>query len=61
MPTTDWQFWVVSVVAMLAAAKLGSIALRMVRSMRGRSRSHPARLTISAPQRGPRTGEDATS
>lgn len=55
MPTTDWQFWVVTTIALVALWRLGAMFLRMVRPRGGRGTTRRASLTISAaPKRGTR-------
>ena len=50
MPTTDWQFWVVTAIAAFAAWRLGAMLLRAVRPAWGKRKgaTRRATLTISA-------------
>ena len=50
MPTTDWQFWVVTAVALVAAWRLGKMVWGVVAPMfrKGRGVTKRASLTISA-------------
>lgn len=50
MPTTDWQFWVATAIALVAAWRVGRLAWGVVGGMfrKGRGASKRASLTISA-------------
>jgi len=50
MPTTDWQFWVVTAIALAAAWRIGGLVLGLVRPWlrRGKAPVKRASLTISA-------------
>lgn len=50
MPTTDWQFWVVSAIALVAAWRISMMLWKMVRPLFNKGTPPPRRasLTISA-------------
>jgi len=50
VPTTDWQFWVVSAIALVAAWRVAVFLLRIVKPWfrKGKPVQRRASLTISA-------------
>lgn len=56
MPTTDWQFWVVTTIAAAALWRVARLVVGVIAPMLGKARppSKRASLTISAPSGKPR-------
>lgn len=50
MPITDWQFWVVTAIALVAVWRVGGLVVGLVRPLfaKGRPATKRASLTISA-------------
>lgn len=50
MPTTDWQFWVVSAIALVAMWRVGVLVSGVLKPLfrKGRGATKRASLTISA-------------